>query len=221
VFHYSSGVGRPRRHGSEIADRLLDAAERIVESDGLDALTVRRVAEEVGTTTRAVYSVFGSKDGLVVALGIRAFDFLREAMEGVPETDDPAADLVEAGVRVFRRFAVEHPSLFEVGFRECVPDTVREAADAALAGLIRKVVRLEHAGALGERTVPDAVLAFHSLCEGLASVELRGWLPELDGEALWRDALGALVHGFAVPPAGARGNRRAEDDERYAASAGS
>jgi AcrR family transcriptional regulator len=195
-------VGRPRRHGSETAERLLDAAERIVEAEGLDALTVRRVADEVGTTTRAVYSVFGSKDGLVVALGIRAFDFLRETIAVVPETDDPAADLVEAGVRVFRRFAIEHPSLFEVGFRECLPDRVRDAADAALTGLIHRVERLEAAGLLGARTVPDGVLAFHSLCEGLASVELRGWLLDIDGEALWRDALEALVRGFVLAPAG-------------------
>jgi AcrR family transcriptional regulator len=198
-------VGRPRRHGSETADRLLDGAERIVESEGLDALTVRRVAEEVGTTTRAVYSVFGSKDGLVVALGIRAFDFLRETIAALPETDDPAADLVDAGVQVFRRFAVEHPSLFEVGFRECVPDAVRDAADAALAGLVYRVERLEEAGLLGGRRVADAVLAFHSLCEGLASVELRGWMPRSDGERLRREALAALVHGF----------------DRYAASTGS
>jgi AcrR family transcriptional regulator len=203
-------MGRPRRHGTETAERLLDAAERIVEADGLDALTVRRVAEEVGTTTRAVYSVFGSKDGLVVGLGIRAFDFLREALTGVPETDDPGADLVEAGVHVFRRFALEHPSLFEIGFRECLPEAVRDAADAAMVGLTRRVERVEDAGMLGDRTVSHAVLAFDSLCEGLAVVELRGRLPEPDGERVWRDALGALVRGFAVSPAGpreARGRR--------------
>jgi hypothetical protein len=102
-----------------------------------------------------------------------------------------------------------------------VPDAVREAADRALVGLIRRVERLERAGLLAGRTVPDAVLAFHSLCEGLASVELRGWLVQPDAEQLWRDALGALVQGFAAPPAGSADTRQAEGGARYAASAGS
>src|SRR5262245_56592014 len=108
-------VGRPKLHGEKTADALLETAERIVEAEGLDALTVRRVAEGVGTTTRAVYSVYGSKNGLIVALGRRAFELLRADVEALPATDDPAADLVEAGVEVFRRFAVEHPSLFRIG----------------------------------------------------------------------------------------------------------
>jgi AcrR family transcriptional regulator len=105
-------VGRPRRHAERTARALLDAAERIVESEGLKALSVRRVADEAGTTTRAVYSLFGSKQGLVIALGKRAFELLGTAIAALPTTPDPAADLVEAGVAVFRRFAVEHPSLF-------------------------------------------------------------------------------------------------------------
>ena len=66
-------MGRPREHDERTAERLLDAAERIVEAKGLDSLSVRVVAHATGTTTRAVYSLFGSKDGLVVALGKRAF----------------------------------------------------------------------------------------------------------------------------------------------------
>ncbi len=105
-------MGRPKEHGAKTAAALLHAAERIVQTDGLEALSVRRVARDVATTTRAVYSLFGSKDALVVALGRRAFELLGTAIEGLASTDDPAAELVEAGVAVFREFAVEHPSLF-------------------------------------------------------------------------------------------------------------
>ena len=98
-------MGRPRLHDAVTAAALLDEAERIVEAGGLDALTVRRVAAAAGTTTRAVYTAYGSKEALVIALGARGFDLLREELEALPETRDPTADLVEAGVVVFRRFA--------------------------------------------------------------------------------------------------------------------
>src|SRR5262249_50852559 len=96
-------MGRPKLHGEATAGALLETAERIVDSEGLEALTVRRVAEGAGTSTRAVYSVYGSKDGLVVALGRRAYELLLTDIEALPATDDPAADLVTAGLEVFRR----------------------------------------------------------------------------------------------------------------------
>ena len=191
-------MGRPRRHQQSTADALLDAAERIVESDGIGALTVRQVAAAVGTTTRAVYTVYGSKDALLVALGSRAFELLRTQIEAQPMTGDPAADLVEAGVAVFRRFATEHPALFRVGVEAPLAAEFRAPAREALAGLRARVERLEAAGLLGDYAVSDAVRAFHALCEGLAAMELRSLLPANNEARIWRDALTALVRGFAA-----------------------
>jgi len=187
-----------------MATALLDAAERIVEADGLPALSVRGVADDVGTTTRAVYSVFGSKDGLLVALGARAWEMLRAALAELATTEDPAADLVEAGVGVFRRFAIGHPILFRIGVQRTLASpevaTQFEAARLeALAGLEAKVTRLYDAGLLGQRTVRDASCGFHALCEGLAALELRGVLTPGDEERIWRGDLTALIAGFAVP----------------------
>jgi AcrR family transcriptional regulator len=196
-------VGRPRTHLERTAAELLDAAERLIEAEGVGALSVRRVAEAAGTTTRAVYSLYGSRDGLVAALGQRAFELLGEGVGELADTSDPTADLVEAGVSVFRRFSVEHPSLFRVAVQRTLPGPgyatgFGAEAGRALARLEAKVGRLEEAGLLGGRTVREATSAFHALCEGLAALELRGLLPAGHEEAAWRDALGALVAGFAV-----------------------
>ena len=204
-------MGRPREHNERTAVALLEAAERTVEAGGLEALSVRGLADDVGTTTRAVYSLFGSKDGLVVALGIRAFEMLRAAIATLPTTHDPAADLIEAGVAVFRRFAIGHPSLFSIGVQQTVgsPTLARDFAQAAaeaFAGLETRVVRVKDAGLLGRRTVRDAACEVHALCEGLAAVELRGSMAKGEEVRIWRDALTALVTGFAVPT---RPSRRA------------
>jgi AcrR family transcriptional regulator len=197
-------MGRPRLHDAATAAALLAEAERIVEAEGLNALTVRRAAAAAGTTTRAVYTAFGSKDALLIALGARGFELLQETLEALPETADPAADLVEGGVRVFRRFAVEHPTLFRISIQRTLPDPglyagYVGASREALAALHRRVARLEAAGLLGGRSVADATAEFHSLCEGLAAMELRGMFRDGAQERIWRDALGALVRGFALP----------------------
>ena len=83
---------------------------------------VRAVADAVGTTTRAVYSVFGSKHGLLEALATPLFEVLSDAIDAVPRTEDVAGDLVEAGVRAFRQTALDHPSLYRLVFVQVVPD---------------------------------------------------------------------------------------------------
>src|SRR6266511_3423262 len=124
-------MGRPREHDQRTAAALLDAAEAIVEAEGMQALSIRRVAEEVRTTTRAVYTLFDSKDRLLVALGARAFEVLGEKVEALPRTRDPTADLIEAGARVFRRFALDHPALFRIGVQLSLPNELADRFRAA------------------------------------------------------------------------------------------
>jgi AcrR family transcriptional regulator len=192
-------MGGPREHDDRTARALLAAAERTVEEHGARALSVRAVAGEVGTGTRAVYSVFGSKDGLIAALGARMFEPLRAGLDALPSSADPVADLVEAGL-MFRRVAIAHPSLFAIGVQRIASGSspiVRSAASDALTELRRRVQRLADAGKLGGRNVEDATTQFHALCEGFAALELRGVLAAADAECIWREGLEALAAGFA------------------------
>lgn len=193
-------MGRPRVHGERTAAELIDAAERIVESGGLDALSVRGVAHEVGTTTRAVYSLFSSKDGLVIALGTRAFELLGAAAANLTLSDDPSQDLLAAGL-MFQQFAREHPALFRIGVQriDVPPELGREFAATskrALDELRRLIGRLHETGDLGERSIEDATLEFHALCEGLAAVDARCLATGRSPGCLWEDALSSLIRGW-------------------------
>lgn len=197
-------MGRPRLHDEQTAEALLDAAEAIVAAGGPDALSVRRVAEQANTTTRAVYSVFESKEGLLVALGNRAFETLGSWLAQMSWTDDPAADLVDAVVRNFRRWAIEHPALFRIAFqRNEIPpqlaERFRPTQLKALADLVEMVSRaLGLQGGLANPEVREATTKFDAMCEGLASLELRGILPPDRAEEIWRDALAALLSGMQM-----------------------
>ena len=169
---------------------------------GVEALSVRDVAGDAGTTTRAVYSLFGSKEGLLVALGVRAFNLLQREIEALPETDTPRDDLVEVAL-IFRRFALEHPALFSIAFHRADPaiwPRFRVAATDALAVLDRRFQPLEAADLLGGRSVSEASAQFRALGEGVAWTELRGNPLPPDPERFWRNAFHALITGFATPP---------------------
>lgn len=207
-------MGRPREHDEDTRLALLAAAERIVADSGPAALSVRAVADAAGTTTRAVYSLFGSKDGLLVqALARDAFEFLHTEIGRLVETDDPAADLVDIGTLVFRRLVREHPALYRIAFQRIVPgmDAGPELAatrQKAWAQLMAKVERLEQADLLGGRRPTEAAVVFVAMMEGLANAELRGavlrLLPEGQEEEIWHNALTTLVRAFAVPSSALR-----------------
>jgi AcrR family transcriptional regulator len=197
-------MGRPKEHDERTAQALLDAAERTVERDGVAALSLRSLAVDAGTSTRAVYSLFGSKDGLVTALGARAFELLREGLEELPPTGDPQRDLVDAAL-MFRRFALGHPVLFSIGIQRTLSSPEHWAgflpvAMGTLEVLESRFERLAAAGLLAGRTTREAAFEFHALCEGLTTCELRGMPPSLDAERLWRDGIAALVAGLATAP---------------------
>jgi AcrR family transcriptional regulator len=195
-------VGRPLLHDEATAEALLDAAELILDAEGVLALTVRRVADQVGVSTRAVYSTLGSKDGLIQGLGVRAYKTLGSLVDALPRTSDPAADLVSAGVDGFRAFAIAHPALFRVGIQltDAPPATrphIREAATHALATLIERLERLQAAGGLDGRPLMVAATQFHATCEGLAAAELRGALAHTtDPATTWIGGLAAMIKGW-------------------------
>ena len=207
-------MGRRREHDDETRAALRAAAERLVAEGGPAALSVRAVAAEAGTTTRAVYSLFGSKEGLVVdALAQSAFEFLADGVDKLIETDDPVADLVAVGVPVFRSLVLEHPALYRIAFQRIVPGLhagpeVTQAREEAHARLHAKIRRVGDAGLLGSKTVLEAALEFNAMLEGLANAELRGStlriLPLGAEERAWRDALTTVVRGFSAQPANDR-----------------
>ena len=206
-------MGRPREHDAATAVALLDAAEELLAASGPGAVTVRAVAEARGTTTRAVYSLFGGKAGLLEQLAGRGYDVLTELVDSLSESDDPAADLVAAGVHGFRVFASERPHLFRLTFEHVTAETVQDSvgrrrAGASYVALVRWVARAQAGGVVDDRPEAAVAFEFHATCVGLAITALSrplppdgpGFWPDLQpwsDEDLWHAALTALVRGMA------------------------
>jgi AcrR family transcriptional regulator len=196
-----SSVGRPKEHDDTIRLALLDAAERLITEGGASALSVRAVADEVGTTTRAVYSLFGSKAGLLEALAIRLFELLSAAVNAVALTKDPIADVVTASLVGFRRTALTHTALYNLVFLRVVPDLQLGDEFAAIATqtftqLDVLVGRLNKRPSRAKTTFNAQLI--HALTEGLAGMELRGSLgPPAKAERIWRDSIKTMCQGIA------------------------
>lgn len=161
----------------DVGRSLLAAAHAVLAEEGAGALTVRRIAADAGVSTMNVYSRFGGKDGVVEELFIDGFHRLCAAMQQLPHTDDPIADLRRCRAR-YRRFALDNPTYYAVMFERVVPDFVpgergRAAAHEALSGLVGAVQRAIDAGRLDVTNPWLVAVGLWSTCHGLVSLELK------------------------------------------------
>jgi AcrR family transcriptional regulator len=198
-------MGRRRRHDDRTREELLAAAEQLVGEGGADALSTRSVAVRAGTTTRAVYTVFGSKDTLLQALAQRAFQLIIEQVDSVPLTADPGEDLVTGAVQGFRVFALAHPDLFRLVFGAAWPGAPFSADTAvtqlnSYERLIVRVQRAQAAGLLGDHSIAEVALLWDAICTGLAAREICGMVDPSQAERIWTDALRALLAGLGSAP---------------------
>lgn len=111
----------PRGADPALGTALISAAAQIVAEEGRGALSLRRLASEVGTSTMAIYTNFGNMDGLMRAVRSEGFSRLRNALDAVDETDDPLADLALLGTAYYST-AVSEPNLYRSMFLEAPVD---------------------------------------------------------------------------------------------------
>lgn len=161
--------------------RLLDAAGTLLTAEGPDALSVRRLAAEVGTSTTAVYSLFGGKPGLLRALFVEAFTRFGRHLDAVTPTDDPVDDIIRLGI-AYRASATDDPHLYTVMFGSPIsgfepqPEDWEWAADT-FSPLLQAVRRGIDAGLLRAEDPGMVATAMWATVHGLVSLELRRAFP--------------------------------------------
>ena len=91
---------RTRTPSAGMEGALLASASDILESEGPDGLSVRRIAAAAGVAPMGVYNHFDSKFGIVEALYVQGFHRLADAMAAMAQIDDPAEALLEGARRL-------------------------------------------------------------------------------------------------------------------------
>src|SRR5512139_231671 len=103
-------------HHGNLREALVAAAIRVLEEEGIAALSLRRVAKESGVSQAAPYAHFADKKSLLTEVANRGFALFRDRM--AQEADRAAARdgyLVGLG-KGYVFFALENPALFHLMF---------------------------------------------------------------------------------------------------------
>jgi AcrR family transcriptional regulator len=159
-------------HHGDLRAAVLAAAAEVISREGVDQLSLRSLAAELGVSHTAPRHHFGSREGLFTALATEGYALLADALEGAATNGDFAA----VGV-AYVLFAVNHPGHFAVMHR---PDLVEGSNPDLQRAQGRTVAQLDaggraHSGGSAKDTAVAAIAAW-SLVHGMATLQLSGAL---------------------------------------------
>jgi AcrR family transcriptional regulator len=126
---------RPYHHG-DLRRALIDAARRLLESEGPTALSLRAVAREAGVSPAAPYHHFKDKSELLDAVAAEGWELLNEKMTQARTAESSlSGKLASLGV-AYVCFARDNPALYRVMYdasrdKEGLPEHVHQDEDSA------------------------------------------------------------------------------------------
>jgi AcrR family transcriptional regulator len=181
---------------------LIETAARILAADGPNALSTRRLAAEVGTSTMAVYTHFGSMDQLRRAIRAEGFARLAGKLDELPRTDDAVADLTAGGL-AYLAGGLASPELYRAMFTDRPPVGDDNAGAGTFERLVDDVTRCITDGRFHPAD-PSLARAWAgeiwTMRHGMVTLALTGLLPLQQVRFLLTDMTYRLAVGYGDAP---------------------
>jgi AcrR family transcriptional regulator len=180
---------------------LLEAAADLLDAEGPDALSVRRIAAAAGVAPMGVYNHFESKFGIVDALFMQGFARLSEALDTAGQGNDPYEALRECGRR-YRALALAHPMVYQIMFLRAVPgfepsERAIECAGDAFSKLVAAVERAIAARVIVESPPFETARMIWASIHGWMALELMGIGDPTDQEAGFDRVCSTMLDGLS------------------------
>jgi AcrR family transcriptional regulator len=199
------------------SERFIFAGLRVLHERGAAELTLRRVAQQAGSSTMGIYSCFGGRAGLLEAIYRRGFELLKDAITapqaGTPDQAgaDPSRAII-AIATAYRRFALGNPALYALMFERPLPGfdpspQLRSwALNLTFTPLVEEVACAQAGGLLaGDDPIRPSYLLWTTV-HGITSIELThavrsplpGWFVDSPaaGEQILLEAVRAVLTGL-------------------------
>jgi AcrR family transcriptional regulator len=182
----TGATARRERGRREMRSAILEVAGGIVDAGGMDALTIRAVAQAIGYSPGALYEYFDSKEAILATLYFDGADGLGvhcdRAVTSVPADAGSIAAIVALG-HAYRAYALAHPDLYRLvfgGLKALPKQRPEDCADEPSGGLDTLIGVLQRGMASGELAsdIPPEAIAIStwSAVHGFVSLELTGHL---------------------------------------------
>ncbi len=201
------GVTRTYHHGN-LRDALLARAEEQLATDGVDGISLRSLARDLGVSHAAPARHFRDKQALLDALALVGFRRLDDGLaRAVTEAGGAFDDRLRGLGRAYARFAIAHPRLLEVMYAgKHHPEASAELLAVARRGLglvADAVDTGQRAGAVRDGDPDHLALLLFAAVHGVAQLATGDLLDGEPAADLLDDLLETCLRGLAAPtPAG-------------------
>lgn len=167
-------------------DDVVDAAEALADTHGLEGVTLAAVAERLGVRSPSLYAHIGGLGDLHRRLALRAAAVMREAFAEAVEGRSGAAAL-RCLAETYRAVAQRHPGLYAAAQKAVAPGDDDDLYDALRAAVEPVVDALARAGIRRDDLI-HVTRAFRSSLHGFVELERQGGfgLPESVDESFER-----------------------------------
>ena len=174
-------------------DAIVAAGRALLETGGLDAVTMQAVAEEVGVRAPSLYKRVAGRPALIRAIATDVAEELAAAIAPGLAHDDPA-EAVRRVADGYRTFAKRSPGAYQLLFTTLLPEAnpTPAAIAAAAADILGLTTRL-----VGPERALEAARLLTAFAHGFASMELAGAF-RLGGDvdAAYQFAIDAIIDGL-------------------------
>jgi AcrR family transcriptional regulator len=206
----SAKTETPYHHGA-LREALLQAAERVLERDGLAGLTLRAVAREAGVSHAAPTHHFGDLTGLLSELAAVGFRQFNAAMAAACETAPTPLARALARPKAYVAYAQAHPGMYGIMFRTERLDysrpSLNEAAEASFAGLANAVGTMRQEQISGDALTLSqaaAIARAWSMVHGFTMLLLDGRLEDIMGRLPEGTTPERLLEAMLMTPMGGK-----------------
>jgi AcrR family transcriptional regulator len=194
---------KPKGEGHARRGEILAAAERIFIDCGYEGATIRKIADEVGVSSTALYMHFRDKSEILHEICKTAFDRLLKADLAIIERPIPAGEKVRAILEAYMTFGFENPNAYRLVFLTR-PQEAQQGAESVAQRLGKEVydrfeacvMELAQEG----RLKTDPTIAGQTLwagCHGIVALIITkpyfDWAPQ---KALAQTMLDTLFEGL-------------------------
>lgn len=163
---------RKGRQRAEREHRITAAARQIAEAEGWNAVTIRRLAEEIEYSQPVLYSHFENRDAIVAAVAVEGFRELATALRQAAHESTEGRDAALNVAMAYFAFARRHPALYEAMFT--LPSILRFAEAETRSELKDGFEALAAVVAPSRPDVDAATETFWAALHGLVELERAG-----------------------------------------------
>lgn len=182
---------RPFHHGN-LRAVLIEQAEAMLRTEGVDGLSLRELARQAGVSHGAPRSHFIDRQALLDALAIRGFERLTADVRDALRTDDGFTERFHRVARVYLDFAVRDAVLMELMFATKTAAHAGPVHDAAV-GLFRALDSAFERTSVAVADRERVKLAFAATMQGTATLIASHRITPTQGDQVLDDAVSALL----------------------------